>query len=61
MSKVNLILKTQEKVLRKNSRIFGVAYKWQMVKLYRQGKWRSELVREYDLTPSALCRKKAYV
>ncbi|WP_371807137.1 helix-turn-helix domain-containing protein, partial [Snodgrassella communis] len=27
-----------------------------MVKLYQQGKSRSELVKQYDLTPSALDR-----
>ncbi|WP_100150798.1 helix-turn-helix domain-containing protein [Snodgrassella communis] len=35
-------------------RSFSTDLKAQMVKFYQQGKSRSELVNEYDLTPSAL-------
>ncbi|PIT22419.1 transposase [Snodgrassella communis] len=37
-------------------RSFSADFKEQMVKLYQQGKSRSELVKQYDLTPSALDR-----
>ncbi|WP_180297581.1 helix-turn-helix domain-containing protein [Snodgrassella alvi] len=37
-------------------RTFNAHFKAQMVKLYHQSKSRSELVKEYDLTPSALDR-----
>ena len=37
-------------------RSFSADFKAQMVKLYQQGKSRSELVKQYDLTPSALDR-----
>ena len=35
-------------------RSFSLEFKLQMVKLYENGKPRNEIVREYDLTPSAL-------
>ncbi len=35
-------------------RSFNPEFKLQMVKLYENGKPRNEIVREYDLTPSAL-------
>ncbi|GGB09302.1 transposase [Macrococcus hajekii] len=35
-------------------RSFSPEFKLQMVKLYENGKPRNEIVREYDLTPSAL-------
>ncbi|MCO6504595.1 MAG: transposase [Snodgrassella sp.] len=37
-------------------RSFRADFHRQMVKLYQQGKSRSELVRQYDLTPSTLDR-----
>jgi transposase len=37
-------------------RSFSADFKEQMVKLYQQGKSCSELVKQYDLTPSALDR-----
>ncbi|MFQ0999227.1 transposase, partial [Gilliamella sp. BG6] len=37
-------------------RRFTDDFKQQMVSLYRHGKSRSEIVAEYDLTPSALDR-----
>ena len=37
-------------------RSFGVDFKAQKVKLYQQEKSRSELVKQYDLAPSALDR-----
>lgn len=35
-------------------RTFSSEFKLQMVRLYENGKPRNEIVREYDLTPSAL-------
>lgn len=35
-------------------RTFTEEFKQQIVQLYNNGKSRAELVREYDLTPSAL-------
>lgn len=35
-------------------RSFSPEFKLQMVKLYENGKPRNEIVRQYDLTPSAL-------
>ncbi|MCQ1483356.1 transposase, partial [Staphylococcus aureus] len=35
-------------------RSFSSEFKLQMVKLYENGKPRNEIIREYDLTPSAL-------
>lgn len=35
-------------------KIFSSEFKLQMVRLYENGKPRNEIVREYDLTPSAL-------
>ncbi|KZN95377.1 transposase [Aeribacillus pallidus] len=35
-------------------RTFTVEFKAQMVKLYENGKRRKDIIREYDLTPSAL-------
>lgn len=39
---------------RRKKRIYDEAFKLQMVQLYNNGVTRSELIREYDLTPSAL-------
>ena len=39
---------------RRLKRDFTDAFKHQMVQLYNSGKPRSEIAREYDLTPSAL-------
>ncbi len=38
----------------RNRRTFTVEFKAQMVKLYENGKPRKDIIREYDLTPSAL-------
>lgn len=35
-------------------RSFSPPFKLQMVRLYENGKPRNEMIREYDLTPSAL-------
>jgi len=37
-------------------RTFTADFKLQMVKLYENGKSRADIVREYDITPSALDR-----
>ncbi len=37
-------------------RTFSAEFKRQMVQLYESGKSRADIVREYDLTPSALDR-----
>ena len=37
-------------------RTFTTDFKLQMVKLYENGKSRADIVREYDITPSALDR-----
>lgn len=39
---------------RREKREFKDEFKHQMVKLYNSGKSKTEIVREYDLTPSAL-------
>lgn len=39
---------------KRERRTFSDDFKHQMVLLYQQGKKRAELVKEYDLTPSAL-------
>lgn len=39
---------------RRSKREFTDEFKNQMVKLYNSGKPKAEIVREYDLTPSAL-------
>ena len=39
---------------RREKRIFTDEFKRQMVNLYNNGKPRSQLIKEYDLTPSAL-------
>ncbi|WP_419146680.1 transposase [Priestia endophytica] len=38
----------------RSRRTFTSEFKLQMVQLYENGKSRSDLCREYDLTPSAL-------
>ena len=38
---------------RKERRSFSEEFKQQLVQLYNAGKPRSEIIREYDLTPSA--------
>lgn len=38
---------------RRTKREFTDAFKQQMVQLYNSGKPRSEIIKEYDLTPSA--------
>lgn len=38
----------------RDRRTFSPEFKLQMVRLYENGKPRNEIVREYDLTPSAL-------
>lgn len=38
---------------KKERRTFTTQFKHQMVQLYQNGKPRSEIIREYDLTPSA--------
>ena len=40
--------------IRREKREFTDQFKEQMVKLYNSGKPRSEIAREYDLTPSVL-------
>lgn len=39
---------------RRERRIYTDEFKQQIVTLYRHGKTRAELIREYELTPSAL-------
>jgi transposase len=39
-----------------NRRTFTVEFKKQMVQLYQNGKARQEIIKEYNLTPSALDR-----
>jgi transposase len=39
-----------------NRRTFTAEFKKQMVQLYQNGKARQEIIKEYDLTPSALDR-----
>jgi len=39
---------------RRTKRVFTDQFKHQMVQLYNSGKPRSEIIKEYDLTPSAL-------
>ncbi len=39
---------------RRKKRVFEESFKLEMVQLYNSGAPRSELVKEYDLTPSAL-------
>ena len=39
---------------RRDRRVYSDEFKQQMVNLYLSGKPRSEIIREYDLTPSAL-------
>lgn len=39
---------------RRKKRVFEESFKLEMVQLYNSGTPRSELVKEYDLTPSAL-------
>lgn len=38
---------------RRSKRVFTNQFKHQMVQLYNSGKSRSEIIKEYDLTPSA--------
>lgn len=38
---------------RRSQRTFTDQFKYQMVQLYNSGKPRSEIIKEYDLTPSA--------
>ncbi|AFO44762.1 hypothetical protein EFD32_1878 [Enterococcus faecalis D32] len=38
---------------RKPRRIFNESFKKQMVELYKSGKSRKDILREYDLTPSS--------
>lgn len=38
---------------RRSKRVFTDQFKHQMVQLYNSGKPRSEIIKEYDLTPSA--------
>lgn len=38
---------------RKPRRVFAEEFKLQMVSLFQNGKSRSEIIREYDLTPSS--------
>ncbi|MBY0981702.1 transposase, partial [Staphylococcus aureus] len=40
--------------MRRERRSFSSEFKLQMVRLYENGKPRNEIIREYDLTPSAL-------
>ncbi|WP_392562269.1 transposase [Orbus sturtevantii] len=42
--------------VKRQRRTFNDDFKQQMVNLYQYGKSRSELIAEYDLTPSALDR-----
>ena len=44
----------KESLKMRNRRTFTVEFKAQMVKLYENGKPRKDIIREYDLTPSAL-------
>ena len=48
---------TKTRRIRRN---FTDEFKQQMVQLYNNGKPRSEIIREYDLTPSALGKWIAY-
>ncbi|MDF9835578.1 transposase [Breznakia sp. PF5-3] len=41
---------------RRERRVFTSEFKQQMVNLYQSGKPKSEIIREYDLTPSALTK-----
>jgi len=41
---------------RRKRRTFTTEFKSQMVQLFNNGKRKSDLIREYDLTPSALDR-----
>ena len=41
---------------RRQKREFTDEFKHQMVKLYNSGKPRAEIIREYDLTPSAFTK-----
>jgi len=41
---------------RREKRFFKDEFKQQMVSLYNAGKPRSEIIKEYDLTPSALAK-----
>lgn len=38
---------------RRSKRTFTEQFKYQMIQLYNSGKPRSEIIKEYDLTPSA--------
>ena len=38
---------------RRSQRTFTEQFKYQMIQLYNSGKPRSEIIKEYDLTPSA--------
>lgn len=38
---------------KRSKRVFTDQFKYQMVQLYNSGKPRSEIIKEYDLTPSA--------
>ena len=42
--------------MKRESRTFTPEFKLQLVKLYENGKSRSDIAREYDITPSALDR-----
>ncbi|WP_141674908.1 transposase [Gilliamella sp. App4-10] len=42
--------------IKRKRRTFNDDFKHQMVSFYQHGKSRSEIVAEYDLTPSALDR-----
>jgi transposase len=39
---------------RREKRVYTEEFKQQLVQLYNNGKTREEIIREYDLTPSAL-------
>ena len=41
---------------RREKRFFTDEFKKQMVNLYNNGKSRTEIIKEYDLTPSALAK-----
>ena len=41
---------------RREKRMFTEEFKKQVVSLYNNGKSRSEIIKEYDLTPSALAK-----
>jgi len=45
---------------RRKKRTYSVEFKEKMVKLYNSGKSRAELIREFDLTPSALGKWISY-